>query len=130
MNVVRKMSLGYAKIIIYDNGIFHVHFLDKISVDLEQIKQINDLRESFFITSKALVLSTSEDEFVLPTPEAMQYARSADRNEMIKAEAYVIKSFSQRLFMVSSKDSNKTSTPTSYFDSEEKAIEWLLSIKD
>jgi len=130
MNVVRKMSLGYAKIIIYDNGIFHVHFLDKISVDLEQIKQINDLRESFFITSKALVLSTSEDEFVLPTPEAMQYARSADRNEMIKAEAYVIKSSSQRLFMVSSKDSNKTSTPTSYFDSEEKAIEWLLSIKD
>lgn len=130
MKVALKKSLGYADVVIYDNGIFHIHVLSNVSMTLCQVKEINDLRVSHFGKSKALVLSSGEDSFVVPTQEAVEYLQSTDRNLSVKATAFVIKSFSQRLAIKAASVSNKMTTPTSYFATLDKAVEWLLSIKD
>ena len=130
MEVIKHKSLGYADIFIYDNGIFHVHVLDKNSYTIEQAKEITALRESLMNNKKALVLSSSENSFVAPSKEAVEYFQSANRMDSVKANAFVIKSFSQLLVIKAVNELKKMSTPVAYFRTEKEAIEWLLSIED
>ena len=130
MKEIDKKSLDYAEIIIYDNGIFHVHFLDRVPYNIDQAKEITELRKSLMKGVKALVLSTSEDRFVVPNKEAVEYFQSADRMDSVKANAFVIKSFSQRLAFKAVNGLRKMTTPVAYFENEKEAIKWLLSIKD
>lgn len=130
MKVVERKSLAYAEIILYENGIFHSHILGKTPLSIEQAKEINALRETFLKSEKALVLSTSEDSYFVLTKEAEEYLQSKKRLDSVKANAFVIKSFSQRLAIKAIKSINKLSVPIAYFGTEEEAIKWLLKIKD
>ena len=130
MNVVIKKLLGFAKIILYDNGILHVHFLGKKNIDILQAKEVSEFRESLFVTSRALVLTTCEDRFIIPTQEVMEFINSENRALTVKGDAFVIRSLSQRLFIKTAVGLKNRKTPISFFATKENAIEWLLSKKD
>ena len=129
MNVVLKKYLGYADIVIYDNDIFHTHVLSRTAITLDQAKEINEFRLSSMGRVKALMLSTGEDKYIVPTKEAMDYIHSFDRTLTVRGDAFVIKSFSQRLYIKTAVGFKKMATPVSFFASNHKAIEWLLSLK-
>lgn len=127
MKVVKRKTLGYADIVVYDNGIFNIHVLSSVPISLEQAVEINEIRLTLMEDDKALVLSTSEDEFVVPTPEAIKYILSANRMNNVKANAFVFSSFSQRLAAKAAGRLDKMPAPISFFKSREEAIEWLLN---
>lgn len=126
MKVIKRKTLGYADIVVYDNGIFNIHVLSTVPISLEQAVEINELRLTLMEDDKALVLSTTEDKFVVPTPEAIEYIQSANRMNHVKANAFVISSFSQRLAAKAADRLNKMPSPISFFKNREEAIEWLL----
>ncbi|HZH86292.1 MAG TPA: hypothetical protein VFD77_03175 [Brumimicrobium sp.] len=130
MKIIEQISLDYAEITVYENGIFQAHFLNKTPLSVEQATEINDLRLSLLNNKKALILSTSEDSFVVPTKEAVEYIQSANRSNFVKANAFVIKSFSQRLAIKEANNLSEMPTPIAYFGTEKEAIDWLLSIED
>lgn len=127
MKVIKYKSLGYAEITVYANSIFHIHFLSKVPLNINQAKEIDALRLSLMENDKALVLSTSKDRFVVPTNEAIAYIQSANRMNHVKANAFVISSFSQRLAVKTAQRLNKMPTPISFFSNKEDAIAWLLN---
>ena len=130
MKIAIERSLGFADIIIYDNGIFHVNVLFSSPLSLNEALVIEELRINIMGYPLGLILATSEDRFVILSDETLEFMASHERNVTIKANAVVLKSLSQRLFTKSSSSLKKVPTPMSYFGSEDKAIEWLLSIKD
>jgi hypothetical protein len=130
MEVILKKSLGFVDIVIYDNAIFHSHILSKIPLTLSQVKEVYEFRLSVMGDKKALMLSTGADRYIVPTQDAIDYIESKDRTLSIKADAFVIKSFSQRLFIKTTTGLKKMATPISFFSTDSRAIEWLLSIKD
>lgn len=130
MNVIAKKSLGYADVTIYDNAIFHTHVLSAKPLTLEQAKEITSFRIENMDGKKALMLATGEDRYIIPTQEAIDYIQSAERTATVKGDAFVIKSLSQRLFIKTINNLRKMQTPVSFFASDQKAIDWLLNIKD
>ncbi|PWH84649.1 DUF7793 family protein [Brumimicrobium oceani] len=129
MKVIVKKSLGYADVTIYDNDIFHTHVLSAKPLTLEQAKEITNFRMTNMKGRKALMLSTGEDRYIIPTQEALDYIQSTNRAATVKGDAFVIKSLSQRLFIKTVNNLRKMQTPVSFFASNQKAIDWLLRIK-
>src|SRR5690554_6821395 len=99
MNVIVKKSLGYADVTIYDNAIFHTHVLSAKPLTLEQAKEITEFRIENMKGEKALMLSTGEDRYIILTQEALDYKQSSNRAKTVKADVFVIRSLSQRLFI-------------------------------
>ena len=130
MNVILKKSLGHVDVTIYDNGIFHTHVLSKKPLTLEQAKEITSFRHENMKSSKSLMLSTGEDRYIIPTHDAISYIKSEERTATVKADAFVIKSLSQRLAIKTIAGLKKMNTPIAFFANKQKAIEWLLSVKD
>jgi|SRR5690554_220736 len=130
MKVLKQKSLGFADVIVYDNEIFNIHILTKSPLSLDQAIKVNELRLSLMENNKALVLSTSESDFVVPTNEAIEYILSANRLNHVKANAFVIASFSQRLAVKAADRLKKIPSPIRFFSNKKDAIEWLLSQKE
>lgn len=128
MEVVKKFSLEYADVVIYDNGIFHSHIFSKVPLNLDQVKEIYAIRISNMGNKKSLMLSTGEDRYLVPSQEALEFLQSKDRTLSVKADAFVIKSFSQRLFIKTANNLRKSAAPVSFFATNAKAIKWLKSI--
>jgi hypothetical protein len=68
-------------------------------------------------------------EYTLPTPEARAYIATPESDPYASAEAYVVKSLSQKLVGNVYLSFNKPARPTRIFNSEEKALEWLQQFK-
>src|SRR5690554_5039423 len=127
MKVIKRKTLGYADVVVYDNGIFNIHVLSTVPISLEQAVEINEIRLTLMEDDNALVLSTSEGEFVVPTPETINYILSENRMNNVKAKAFVISNFCQRLAAKEAGRLKRMPASISYFKSREEAIEWLLS---
>lgn len=127
MKIVKRFNFGFADVFIYDNDVFHFHYLSKVSLQLGQIIMVNEVKNDFIKQKKVCVLYSSEDEYVTPTKETIQYIQSAEWYSNIKANAWVIKSFSHRLALKAALVVKKTKAPVAYFKSKEKAINWLLT---
>lgn len=129
MEVIVKKDFGFARVLIYDNGIFHTNVITSYPLTLQQAIEISEFRLTQMKAEKALMLTTGEDRYIFPSKEALEYLKSDDRSLTVYADAYVVKSLSQRLFIKTISGLKKRSTPIAFFSSDEKAIEWLLKIK-
>ena len=78
---------------------------------------------------KTLMLATGEDQYIVPNLEVLDYIKSSSRLTTVKAYAFVIKSFSQRLFIKTAISLKDTKNPIAFFVSDQNAIEWLLSLE-
>ena len=75
-------------------------------------------------------MTTGEGRFTPPTQEVLEFINSENRALTVKGDAFVIRSLSQRLFIKTAVGLKNRKIPISFFATNEKAIEWLLSIKD
>lgn len=129
MNIVLKETLGFVDIKIYDNNIFHTNVVGKVPLTVAQAKEITAFRMDNMGGKKALMLYTRDDRYTVPTPEVIEYIKSTDRKENVLGDAFVIKSFSQRLFVKTLSTVRGVQVPTSFFASKQKATDWLLGLK-
>ena len=107
--------MGFVDIVIYDNAVFHSHVLSKIPLTLSQVKEVYEFRVSVMGCKRALILTTGEDRYIVPTQEAIDYIQSTDRTLSVKADAFVIKSFSQRLFIKTATSLKKNGNSNLFF---------------
>lgn len=126
----------YKKIAEHDNlsvsirndGIVLVSVKANIEIDIKEVKQVVNALETIFEGKKFPLLIVT-GEYTLPTPEARAYIATAESDPYASAEAYVVKSLSQKLVGNVFLSFNKPARPTRIFNSEEKAVEWLQQFK-
>ena len=93
-----------------------IHKIMKISI----IKGIEELS-----SGKKHPVLILVDKFTLPTSEVREYLALPETALYTSAEAYVLTSFSQKLAGNIYLSFNKPARPTKFFNSEDKAVEWL-----
>lgn len=129
MKITSEILLDYAEIHVYDNGIFHIHFIDKRKLTLDRVKEITEIRWRLCGNENGLVLSSTEDKFILPEDNAYNYLNSKERLKTIKAQVYVVKGLSQQVALKTAKLFHIFSVPTKGFKNVKEGVEWLLSYK-
>lgn len=123
--VIRSCSVSAADIEIYENGIMRIHVKIKNSFSLPNSKEIVEARTQLAQGKKHPVMYTAEYSFVTPSKEVTEYLSTNERTKLVLADAFVVKSFSQRLAAKSYLLMVKPKKPTAIFSSEDKAILWL-----
>ncbi len=128
MNVKSKnksISISAADICIYDSGIIHIHIKVKNAFTLKDATSIVEARTKLTKGRKHPVMFTAEYSFVTPSKEVNEYLSTPERIRLILADAFVVKSFSQRLAAKTYLLLRSPKKPTAIFSSEEKALDWL-----
>ncbi|MBN8695772.1 MAG: hypothetical protein J0L87_04515 [Bacteroidetes bacterium] len=110
------------------DGIIFVSVKANIEIDVKEVKQVVNALETIFEGKKFPLLIVT-GEYTLPTPEARAYIATPESDPYASAEAYVVKSLSQKLVGNVYLSFNKPARPTLIFNSEEKALEWLQQFK-
>ncbi len=120
-----------ALIEFWDNGIIFIKIDDNVQVELEDSeRQYNFLRSKFNGVNKLRVL-VEPGRFTSISNEAREFSAAPERNAMTIGSAVLVKSLAHRIvinFMINF--IRKQSMKMRMFDSKEKAIEWLLELKD
>tara|TARA_B100000508_G_scaffold141092_1_gene146429 strand:+ start:91268 stop:91672 length:405 start_codon:yes stop_codon:yes gene_type:complete len=125
LSIIRSVSTSAADIVIYDNNIMHIHIKIRNSFTMKDSIIIVEARTKLAQGNRYPVMYTAEYSFVTPSNEVTEFLSTAERRKLILADAFVVKSFSQRLAAKSYMLFKKPKTPTSIFASEEKAMIWL-----
>ena len=76
---------------------------------------------------KCLVLIVVPDDASM-SKENLEYIASSEVSEIVKADAFVIRSLALKLLMNGYLKINKPNRPTKFFNSEETAIGWLKQL--
>ncbi len=116
---------------IWDNGITHVDVAGNTVVELKHLKaQYNFFKERYDNINKFLILVESGHDSTL-TKEAREFSALPETNAMTEATAVVVKSLAERLiinFIINI--TNRQAMKIRLFDDKEKAVKWLLSLKE
>jgi len=124
-----NVDLDACEIEFLDNGIVHTHFKDG---KLIQESDVEAMFEEIRLTlggHKCLLMVTTGTDATL-TNEARALASSATSNDIIAADAIVVKDFYHQLTANVFIRHNKPQRPIKWFPSEESAVEWLLGHAD
>lgn len=121
----KSISVAAADITIYDSGIMHIHVKIKNAFTLKDSLSIVEARTKLAKGQKHPVMYTAEYSFVTPSKEVNEYLSTPERTKLVLADAFVVKSFSQRLAAKTYLLMRSPKKPTAIFSSEEKAKEWL-----
>ncbi|MDQ3048016.1 MAG: hypothetical protein M3R27_10740 [Bacteroidota bacterium] len=108
------------------DGIIKVQLKGNDEVDVDQIKNIVEAIKLIGAGNIHPILIVA-GEFTLPSHAARAYLATAESDPYASAEAYVIRSFPQKLVGNFYLSFNKPARPTRIFTSEDKAIDWLKS---
>lgn len=124
IKTIQKIDFDFYSVALCDDGLFHIHVDGNKEIDVEHVKEIVNAIEKLG-NGKVYPLLMVVGEYTLPTPEARAYIATAESDPYASAEAYVVKSLSQKLVGNVFLSFNKPARPTKIFNSEDKAIEWL-----
>lgn len=115
---------------IWDNGIFYIKLEYKVTVELEDSKrQLEILRKHYDGVNKMRVLVES-GTFTDITKEAREFSARPESNVMTLGSAVIVKSLAHRLiinFLINF--TKQQAMKMRMFDDKEKAIQWLLKLK-
>lgn len=121
---IKKLKSERAIVSIRKDKIILVEIKSNDEVELEHAEQIIKGIEELSGGKKHPVLILV-DKFTLPTSEVREYLALPETALYTSAEAYVLTSFSQKLAGNIYLSFNKPARPTKFFNSEDKAVEWL-----
>lgn len=126
VGIIRQIDLNSFVVTLRSDGIISVNITSNEDIDVEYAKQIIQSIGQIGDEKKYPILVVV-NEFIVPTPEARNYLARAESNPYGTAAAYVIQSFPQKIVGNFYLSYNKPARPTKLFNSEEKAVEWLLN---
>ncbi len=130
MVINKKIIFEYAEVDLLSSGIVKIKMLANSIIDLEESVQIN-IAEGELLGGEPdsgliLMVADSTTQF---TSEAREFSASKEGLRFSMAEALVVKNLAQKLIVSFYLKFNKPSKPSRAFNTEEEAIEWLLSFK-
>ena len=114
----------------WDNGIIYIKLDDNKQIELEDsIRQFELLNSKFDGVNKHLVL-VEPGRYTDLSKEAREFSARPESNMMTFATGVIIRSLAQRIMINFMINFIKHGTmKMKMFESKEKAMEWLLSIK-
>jgi hypothetical protein len=124
VRVISEKEFDNISVAIREDGIAVLNIKVNTEIEVSHVKRIVETLGEIGGGKKYPLLIVSE-EFTLPTSEARSYIAKAEADPYASAEAYIIKSFSQKLVGNVYLSLNKPGRPTRLFTDEEKAVEWL-----
>lgn len=128
--VTESVRQRIATIDFWDNGITNIRIDDNVEVTLKDAEeQYEILRVRYNSKTKYRVLA-EPGRYTSVSKEAREFSTVPERNAMTAANAVVVRSLAHRLvinFLINF--IQRQSMKLRAFDSKEKAIEWLLSVK-
>ena len=124
-----KIDLDACEIEFLDNGIVHTHFKDGKLVQESDVGSMFDEIRSVLSGQKCLLLVSIGTDATL-TNEARALASSASSNDIIAADAIVVRDFYHQLTANVFIRHNKPNRPIKWFPSKESAVDWLLEHSD
>lgn len=124
LHKLQKIEFEHYAVSLRKDGIIHITVAGNHEIDVSDVKVIVDAIEKIGKGKKYPLLIVT-GEYTLPTPEARAYIATPESDPFASAEAYVVKSLSQKLVGNVFLSFNKPARPTKIFNSEEKALEWL-----
>lgn len=130
MGIIKDIHTPSAHIMILEEGIMHVHVLTKNYFEMENSREIVEARTKLADGIAYPVLFTSEHPFVTPSQEVKSFVTSEERTQLVKADAFIMKSFPQRLAAKLYVKFNKPAVPTAFFSNEDEAKNWLKTFVD
>ena len=111
-----------------DRRIMEMHFKKDAEIDIEQVKEIEEVRNKLTGNDRYAVLVCFKGRFITPTKEGREYAAKGKTASNILATAIVVNSLSLKLIVRSYIFFNRPRTKTQMFNKKEKAIKWLNKI--
>ncbi len=122
--LLRQKHFETISVALRNDGIAQVSVIGNSEIDVQHVKLVVDTLEELG-EGKKFPLLIVVGEYTLPTPEARAYIATHESDPYASAEAYVIRSLSQKLVGNVFLAFNKPARPTRIFNDEEKALEWL-----
>lgn len=126
LTILKEKKFETLSVAIADDGLVHVHIIGNSEIDVQHVKLVVDTIEELG-EGNVYPLLIVVGEFTLPTPEARAYIATPESDPYASAEAYVVKSFTQKLVGNVYLSFNQPARPTRIFNDEKKAIAWLKS---
>lgn len=130
MEIIKQIEFEYAKVQLLSNGIIRIEMFDGYIIDLEESVQIN-IAEGELLNGKlgeGLIYMVAESTTQF-TNEAREFSASKEGLRFSKAEAIIAKNLAQKIVVNFYLKINNPSVPSKAFNTEEEAIEWLLTFK-
>jgi hypothetical protein len=124
VKILKEINFNKASLAIRDDGLAVLRIDTNSEIEVAQVKMVNEALKQMGNGAKFPFLIVVR-EFTLPSAAARTYIAKADSIPYAKAEAYVIKSLSQRLVGNIYLNYYKPARPTRIFSSELRAVEWL-----
>ncbi len=124
IKTIDQINFDFYSVALCDNGLMCIRVEGNREIDVENVVEIVNAIEKLG-NKKIFPLLVVVGEYTLPTSEARAYIATPESDPYACAEAYVVKSFSQKLVGNVFLSFNKPVRPTKIFNTEEKAIEWL-----
>ncbi len=124
ISILKEKKFDTLTVALRSDRIAVVHVIGNSEIDISHVKQVVGALGELG-GGKKFPLLISVGEFTLPTPEARNYIATAESDPFASAEAYVVRSLSQRLVGNVYISLNKPARPTRMFNDEQKATEWL-----
>lgn len=130
-NILETHTVEMFTVHFLDNGIVHVEVAGDSLIDTAHIKAQHDfLASRYDQKNKFCILVESGYDSTL-TKEAREYSALPETNAMTLATAVVVKSLAERLiinFIINL--TSRQAMKIRLFDTREKAMKWLLSVRD
>lgn len=114
----------------WDNGIIFIKLDDNSEVTLDDAKEHFAFLKSKFDGKNKMRVLTEPGRYTSITKEAREFSTLPETNKMTLASAVIIKSLAHRIvinFIISFE--RQQNMHMRMFENKEKAIEWLLSLK-
>jgi len=127
MNVKAKIDIGHTQILMRDDGTVVVEASNRLYTNFD-IKEIHQSIRTINQGQKVLLLLKA-DQYTSIDQSARQYLSTEEAGKQSIAEAYVIKSLSQRMLLNFLMKVNGTPVPSRFFTSIIEAENWLNAFR-
>ena len=126
MKLLKELSLDFARIRFYEPDLAHIDIIGDYLITEKEVRVINTHLGELNEGNAMLILITAE-EVTQFDDSARVFSASEEGSKYSLAEAFVVKSLSQRLIANFYVKVNKPPIPSKVFNSEKEAIKWLES---
>jgi hypothetical protein len=125
---VKSIGLDFASVELFENGIIRVGFFDKQSIGESESREINNAIGALSDGKPARIMMVPQPNTVFDHG-AREFSSSDEGLQYTIGDAMVITSLGHKILVSFYLKFNKPKKPSKAFDTEEAAMDWLLSLK-
>lgn len=126
--LVHKETILGVDYSIYDNQIIHVVYPEFVKLDLATAIQGEKLLERLNLGPHCFLLEFHS--FADITKEAREFGARPEAAEISIVDAIVVKNIGLKIIANAYMKFNQPKTPTKFFNSQDKALDWIFLMKE